>query len=156
MAIWHSIAKLTIGILCGTCEWSKQYTISTIEGTNVQGFSGDSGAGASAQLALPGRIALDSSGKIYIADGFNNRVRMISGGTITTVAGTGTAGFSGDGKAATAAQLTDPIGVAVDSSRNPYIADAGDKVNCKGTTSGTISTLTGNNTAGDYRRTCGP
>ena len=148
MAIWHSIAKLSIGILCGTCAWSQQYTISTIAGTNVQGFSGDSGAAASAQLALPGRIALDSSGKIYIADGFNNRVRMISGGTITTVAGTGTAGFSGDGKAATAAQLTDPIGVAVDSSGNLYIADAGNNVIRKVTTSGTISTIAGNNTAG--------
>src|SRR6266853_1307754 len=148
MAIWHSIAKLSIGILCGTCAWSQQYTISTIAGTNVQGFSGDSGAAASAQLALPGRIALDSSGKIYIADGFNNRVRMISSGTITTVAGTGTAGFSGDGKAATAAQLTAPIGVAVDSSGNLYIADAGNNVIRKVTSSGTISTIAGNNTAG--------
>jgi uncharacterized protein (TIGR03437 family) len=148
MAIWHSLAKLSIGILCGTCAWSQQYMISTIAGTNVQGFSGDSGAATSAQLALPGRIALDSSGKIYIADGFNNRVRMISGGTITTVAGTGTAGYSGDGKAATAAQLTDPIGVAVDSSGNLYIADAGNNVIRKVTTSGTISTIAGNNSAG--------
>jgi len=148
MTIGHSLVKLSIGILCATCAWSQQYTISTIAGTNVQGFSGDSGAAASAQLALPGRIAIDSSGKIYIADGFNNRVRMISGGTITTVAGTGTAGFSGDGKAATAAQLTDPIGVAVDSSGNLYIADAGNNVVRKVTSSGTISTIAGNNTAG--------
>src|SRR5437588_695168 len=148
MTIGHSLAKLSIGILCATCAWSQQYTISTIAGTNVQGFSGDSGAPTSAQLALPGRIALDSSGKIYIADGFNNRVRMISSGTITTVAGTGTAGFSGDGKAATAAQLTDPIGVAVDSSGNLYIADAGNNVIRKVTSSGTISTIAGNNTAG--------
>src|SRR5260370_24976103 len=128
MTIGHSLATLSIGILCGTCAWSQQYTISTIAGTNVQGFSGDSGAATSAQLGLPGRIALDSSGKIYIADGFNHRVRMISGGTITTVAGTGTAGFSGDGKAATAAQLSNPVGVAVDSSGNLYIADAGNNV----------------------------
>ena len=148
MTIGHSLAKLSIGILCGTCAWSQQYTISTIAGTNVQGFSGDSGAPTSAQLALPGRIAVDSSGKIYIADGFNNRVRMISSGTITTVAGTGTAGFSGDGKAATAAQLTDPIGVAVDSSGNLYIADAGNNVIRKVTSSGTISTIAGNNSAG--------
>src|SRR5216684_118868 len=148
MTIGHSLAKLSIGILCGTCAWSQQYMISTIAGTNVQGFSGDSGAPTSAQLALPGRIALDSSGKIYIADGFNNRVRMISSGTITTVAGTGTAGFSGDGKAATAAQLTDPIGVAVDSSGNLYIADAGNNVIRKVTSSGTISTIAGNNSAG--------
>ncbi len=147
MAISNSLVKLSIGIICGSCAWSQQYTISTIAGTNVQGFSGDSGAATSAQLGLPGRIVIDSSGKIYIADGANNRVRMISGGTITTVAGTGTAGFSGDGKAATAAQLTDPIGVAVDSSGNLYIADAGNNVIRK-VTSGTISTIAGNNTAG--------
>ncbi len=148
MAIGHSLAKLSIGIICCTCAWSQEYIISTIAGTSVQGFSGDSGPATSAQLALPGRIAVDSSGKVYIADGANNRVRLISGGTITTVAGTGTAGFSGDGKAATAAQLSDPIGVAVDSSGNLYIADAANNVIRKVTTSGTISTVAGNNTAG--------
>jgi uncharacterized protein (TIGR03437 family) len=148
MATGHFLAKLSIGILWATCAWSQQYMISTIAGTNVQGFSGDSGAPTSAQLGLPGRIAIDSSGKIYIADGANNRVRLISGGTITTYAGTGTAGFAGDGKAATAAQLSDPIGVAVDSSGNLYIADAGNNVIRKVTTSGTISTIAGNNTAG--------
>jgi uncharacterized protein (TIGR03437 family) len=148
MATGHFLTKLSIGILWATCAWAQQYTISTIAGTNVQGFSGDSGPAASAQLGLPGRIAVDSSGKIYIADGANNRVRLISGGTITTYAGTGTAGFSGDGKAATAAQLSDPIGVAVDSSGNLYIADAGNNVVRKVTTSGTISTIAGNNTAG--------
>lgn len=154
MAIAHSLIRLSIGIICGTCAWSQQYTISTIAGTNVQGFSGDGGAPTSAQLGLPGRIAIDSSGKIYIADGANNRVRMISGGTITTVAGTGTPGFSGDGKAATAAQLTDPTGVAVDSAGNLYIADAGNNVIRK-VTSGTISTIAGNNTAG-YSGDTGP
>jgi uncharacterized protein (TIGR03437 family) len=148
MATGHSLTKFSIAMLWASCAWSQQYTISTIAGTNVQGFSGDSGAPASAQLGLPGRIALDSSGKIYIADGANNRVRLISGGTITTYAGTGTAGFSGDGKAATAAQLSDPIGVAVDSSGNLFIADAGNNVIRKVTTSGTISTIAGNNTAG--------
>src|SRR5882762_3222994 len=148
MATGHSLLKFSIGILCAACAWSQEYIISTIAGTNVQGFSGDSGPATSAQLGLPGRIALDSSGKLYIADGANNRVRLISGGTITTVAGTGTAGFTGDGKAATAAQLNDPIGVAVDSSGNLYIADAGNNVIRKVTTSGTISTIAGNNTAG--------
>jgi uncharacterized protein (TIGR03437 family) len=147
MTIGHSLAKLSIAILCATCAWGQQYIISTIAGTNVQGFSGDSGAATSAQLGLPGRIAVDSSGKIYIADGANNRVRMISGGTITTVAGNGTAGYTGDGKAATAAELNDPVGVAVDSSGNLYIADAGNNVIRK-VASGNISTVAGNNTAG--------
>jgi len=148
MATGHSLLKFSIGILCAASAWSQEYIISTIAGTNVQGFSGDSGPATSAQLGLPGRLALDSSGKLYIADGANNRVRLISGGTITTVAGTGTAGFTGDGKAATAAQLNDPIGVAVDSSGNLYIADAGNNVIRKVTTSGTISTIAGSNTAG--------
>jgi len=148
MATAHSLAKLSIGILWAACAWSQQYTISTFAGNNVKGFSGDSGAPNSAQLGLPGRIALDSSGKIYIADGANNRVRLISGGTITTYAGNGTAGFAGDGSAATNAKLNDPIGLALDSSGNLYIADAGNNVIRKVTTSGTISTIAGNNTAG--------
>ncbi|HEY6392401.1 MAG TPA: SMP-30/gluconolactonase/LRE family protein [Bryobacteraceae bacterium] len=149
MATGHFLAKLSIGILWAASAWGQQqYTISTFAGTNVQGFSGDSGAPASAQLGLPGRIALDSSGKIYFADGANNRVRLISGGTITTYAGNGTAGFAGDGSAATNAKLNDPIGLALDSSGNLYIADAGNNAIRKVTTSGTISTIAGNNTAG--------
>ncbi len=66
---------------------------------------------------------MDSAGNVYIADTVNNRIRKVSNGVITTVAGNGTAGFSGDNGPATSAQLYNPIGVAVDSAGNLYIAD---------------------------------
>lgn len=125
----------------------QQYVISTFAGNNTGGYSGDSGPATSAQLNLPGGIAVDSSGNLYIADGGNHRVRKISGGTITTVAGNGTAGYTGDNGAATSAELNDPVDVAVDSSGNLYIADAGNNVIRK-VSNGTITTFAGNNTLG--------
>ena len=138
---------VSIGILFASSGWAQQYTISTIAGNGIQGFSGDSGAAAGSQLNFPATIAVDSSGKIYIADAANNRVRMISGGTITTVAGNGTAGYKGDNAAATSAELSDPVGVAVDSSGNLYIADAANNVVRK-VANGTITTIAGSNSAG--------
>ena len=70
-----------------------------------------------------GGVAVDSAGNIYIADTVNDRIRKVSGGTITTVAGNGSIGFSGDGGPATSASLRAPTGVAVDSAGNLYIAD---------------------------------
>jgi ribosomal protein S18 acetylase RimI-like enzyme/sugar lactone lactonase YvrE len=104
-------------------EVSKTGTITTVAGTGIEGFSGDGGAAASAQLDTPTGLAVDSKGNLYIADSHNHRIREVSGGTITTIAGTGVAGFSGDNGAATAAQLALPSAVAVDSSFNVYIAD---------------------------------
>ena len=103
--------------------------ISTFAGsgtTTVGGFSGDGGAATSARLDSPDAVAVDGSGNVYIADRINNRVRKVdSSGTISTIAGTGTRGFGGDGGAATSAQLNYPEGVAVDGSGNIYIADTG-------------------------------
>jgi uncharacterized protein (TIGR03437 family) len=113
---------------CALCAFGQQYTISTIAGNNTSGFSGDGGAATSAQLNQPGSIVLDSSGNIYFADGGNHRVRKISNGTITTFAGNGTAGYTGDGGAATSAELDNPVGVALDFSGNLFIADAGNNV----------------------------
>ena len=99
-------------------------TITTVAGTGTAGFSGDGGPATSAELNFPGGVAVDGSGNLYIADAINHRVRKVDGsGTITTVAGTGTFGFSGDGGPATSAELNDPDGVAVDGSGNLYIAD---------------------------------
>ncbi len=99
-------------------------TISTVAGNGTVGYSGDGGSATSAQLSAYTKVAVDSSGNLYIADESNHRIRKVtSGGTIYTVAGTGTPGYSGDGGVSTSAQLLSPYGMAFDSSGNLYIAD---------------------------------
>ena len=123
--------------------------ISTVAGTGTQGFSGDGAAATAAQLNSPWDVAVDGSGNLYIADRNNNRIRKVnSAGNISTVAGTGTAGFSGDGAAATAAQLQNPQGVALDGAGNLYIADRGNQRIRKVDSAGVISTVAGNGMAG--------
>ena len=98
--------------------------ITTLAGTGTGGVAGDGGAATSAQVRAAQGTAVDSAGNVYIADTENHRVRKVTpGGIITTFAGTGTAGFLGDGGAATAARLYYPTGVAVDAAGNVYIAD---------------------------------
>ena len=119
------------------------YTITTVAGNGTAGFSGDSGPGNAAQLNGPFSAALDSSGNLYIADQFNHRIRMVdSSGNISTVAGNGTAGYTGDGGAATSANLNDPQGVLVDSSGNIYIADTNNNAVRK-VSGGKISSIVG-------------
>jgi trimeric autotransporter adhesin len=122
-------------------------TITTIAGLGTAGFSGDGGQATSAQLNYPFGVAVDGQGNLYIADQVNQRVRKVSGGIITTVAGTGTAGYSGDGGQATSAQLNYPVGVAVDGQGNLYIAD---QVNqrVRKVSGGIITTVAGTGTAG--------
>jgi|HubBroStandDraft_6_1064221.scaffolds.fasta_scaffold93207_2 sugar lactone lactonase YvrE len=98
-------------------------TITTVAGTGAAGSGGDGGPATSAQLNGPYGVAVDVAGNLYIADTNNNRIREVSGGTITTVAGNGTVGSGGDLGPATSAQLYHPMGVAVDGSGNIYIAD---------------------------------
>lgn len=124
-------------------------TITTIAGTGVQGYSGDNGPAISAQLkALNGQMTTDASGNIYFTDTYNHAVRKIdiTTGTITTIAGTGTLGFSGDGGSATLAQLAYPQGVAIDNSGNIYICDSNNDRVRKISPSGTITTICGNGT----------
>ncbi len=105
--------------------------IGTVVGFRDRGFSGDGGPAAKAQINGPNGIAVDSAGNIYVADGYNARIRKVSAtGIITTVAGTGVAGHSGDGGPATRAQISiqamqgsPPTGIAVDSQGNIYFAE---------------------------------
>lgn len=93
-------------------------------GTGTAGYSGDTGAATSAKLDNPSAAAVDASGNLYIADTYNSRIRKVtSAGIISTYAGDGTAGDTGDGDLAVNAELNLPMGVAVDGSGNVYIAD---------------------------------
>lgn len=117
--------------------------ITTIAGNGTMGFSGDNGPAMSAQLNYPAGVAVDSAGNVYISDFGNNRIRKVSNGVITTVAGGGTGGSLGDNGPATSARLSQPIGVAVDAAGNLYIAD-NQNGRVRKVTNGTITTIAGN------------
>jgi sugar lactone lactonase YvrE len=122
-------------------------TIVTIAGAGDAAYSGDGGAATAARLYRPSNAAADSFGNLYIADTANNRVRKVSpSGVMSTLAGTGVAGDSGDGGQATAAQLNAPAAVAVDATGNVYIADAAAVRNVS--TGGVIGTFAGTGVAG--------
>ncbi len=99
--------------------------INTIAGNGTLGSSGDGGPATAAELNYPGGIAIDRQGNIFICDCYNNRIRRIDAftGIISSVAGTGTAGYSGDWGPATAAELNQPVDVAVDYYNNVYFVD---------------------------------
>jgi uncharacterized protein (TIGR03437 family) len=118
----------------------------TIAGHGDAGYAGDGGPATNAQLATPSGVALDFNGNLYIADTGNHAVRMVVNNKITTVAGNGTAGYSGDGGPAAKAQLNAPLAVATDSAGNLYIADTGNNVVRK-VSGGIITTVAGNGTA---------
>lgn len=117
--------------------------ITTVAGSSSYNL-GDGGAAISGSLSSPTTVALDAQGNMYIADYSHSRIRKVStSGIITTIAGNGTSGFSGDGGAATAAMLYAPIGVAVDGGGNVYIADYINNRVRKVDASGTITTVAG-------------
>ena len=125
--------------------------ITTFAGTGVSGYSGDNGPAASAKLNSPAGLAFNSQGDLFIADYQNHCIRKItmSTGIITTVAGTGSLGFSGDGSLATLAQLSSPTGVGFDASDNMYIADQGNaRVRKVDHLTGIITTVAGNGVTG--------
>ncbi|MGL5004235.1 MAG: hypothetical protein ACRDAM_14955, partial [Casimicrobium sp.] len=123
--------------------------ISTIAGTGVQGFSGDGAEATKAALNYPVHLAFAADGTLLIADNGNHRVRRVgTNGIISTVAGNGTEGFAGDGGAATAAQLNNPVGVATGGNGSIYIGDAQNHRVRRVDTNGVISTVAGNGTAG--------
>lgn len=117
--------------------------IHVVAGTGTIGFSGDGGAAASAMVDQPSSVAVDSSGNVYFADSFNNRIRKIVAGTISTVAGDGQAGWAGDGGLALSAELLQPHSIAIDSSGNIFELDTNTGVIRKITPSGSISQYAG-------------
>lgn len=123
--------------------------ITTVAGTGSCGFSGDSGSATAAKIKLPNGVAFDGAGNMYIADLGNARIRKVNtSGIITTVAGNGTFGGSGDGGPATAAALAQPQGITLDAVGNLYIADYASNVVRKVNSSGIISTVAGNGNRG--------
>ena len=125
--------------------------ITTVAGDGISGFSGDGGLATSASLAFPEGAAVDGSGNLFIADISNQRIRRVDGATgiITTVAGDGTQGFSGDNGLAISASLNAPYGVAVDASGNLFIADAqNDRIRRVDASTGIMSTVAGDGTQG--------
>ena len=120
--------------------------ISTVAGNGVQGLAGDGGLATSAQLNSPASVFLDGSGNLVIADSGNQRVRQVSSGNISTIAG---GGLGGDGAAATSAILANPFNVAEDSAGNVYIADtANNRIRMVNKSTGMISTVAGSGIAG--------
>src|SRR5216684_4095607 len=138
-----SFVLLVVSLCLGTAVLPAQI-ITTVAGTGATTFFGDGGLAISAALNHPRGMAVDASGNIFVADLDNSRVRMISPtGTITTVAGIGLAGFSGDGGAATGAMLNQPQAVAIDAAGNLIIGDTQNRRIRKVDASGTITTIGG-------------
>ena len=122
-------------------------------GTGRGGYTGDGGKAIAAQLNQPGSLAFDGAGNLYISDCFNHCIRKVTtAGIISTVAGTGTAGYNGDGNVATTAQLSFPDGLAVDNEGNLYISDNGNSRLREVNKEGIMTTLVGN---GSVTRTFG-
>ena len=123
--------------------------ISTVAGNGGRGYGGDGGPATNAALNYPKGATIDVYGNVYIADGVNYRIRKVNtAGIISTFAGTGNAGFSGDGGLATAAEISYAYAVATDASGNVYIGDFSNNRVRKVNTNGIISTYAGNGTGG--------
>src|SRR3990172_4151256 len=144
------VVVLVVTVVSGGTAFAAAGDISTFAGTGTGGFSGDGAAATSAQLEAPGGVAVDGDGNIFIADTVNHRIRRVDAvtGLISTFAGT-TGGFSGDGAAATGAQLSYPYGVGVDGAGNVFIADTSNRrVRRVDAGTGLISTVAGTGTFG--------
>ncbi len=124
--------------------------ITTVAGNGTTGFSGDGGPATSAALDGPVGLAIDGHGNIFISDSSNQRIRRVDAttGVISTVAGNGTAGYAGENVAATSAMLNYPLGIAVDSAGNLWIADNDNNRVRRVTAAGLISTVAGLGTQG--------
>ncbi len=125
--------------------------ITTVAGNGTFGYSGDGGPATRASIANTRGVAVDASGNVFITDVYNNRIRKVdTKGIITTAAGKGINGYSGDGGRATNASLSVPCGLAVDASGNLFIADQGNNRIREVSTNGIITTVAGNGANGYY------
>ena len=132
-------------------ELNTSNNVTTFAGTGTAGFSGDGNLATSSRLSNPTQLAFGPNGNLYISDAGNNRIRMVTPGptsVITTVAGDGYAGFTGDGPDATKVGLNFPDSIAFDSKGDLYIADTSDNRIRMVTPAGVISTVAGNGSAG--------
>jgi len=120
-------------------------TLTLVAGNGSRGFSGDNGPATSASFYYPNALAVDAAGNVYISDAFNGRVRKVSNGIITTIAGNGSSTSSGDNGPATSAGFQSLRALALDSSSNLYVVDY---VSVRKITNGTITTVAGNNQLG--------
>ncbi|MEZ4364920.1 MAG: hypothetical protein R2939_01370 [Kofleriaceae bacterium] len=125
--------------------------ITTIAGTGVAGSAGDGGPATAASLGDPVAVAVDGRGDVYISEANSHRIRRVvtATGIITTVAGTGVAGFGGDGGAATSARLSQPAGIEVDGTGNLFIADSDNhRIRRVAASTGIITTVAGTGVEG--------
>ena len=125
--------------------------VTVVAGNGSAGYTGDGGPATSATLSFPQGVAIDTSGNLFVADTNNNVIRRVDANTgiISTVAGTGLAAFTGDGGPATAAALSNPERVAVDSADNLFVADlVNNRIRRVDGATGVISTVAGNGFAG--------
>jgi len=146
MRLWRVVGVVATATIAsaGAFGASGSGTITTFAGNGKAGYSGDGGKATAAKLNFPEGVAVDGKGNVYIVEAVNFRVRKVSpGGTITTFAGTGKKGFSGDGGKATAAKLSFSYGVAVDEKGNVYIADSGNGRVRRVDPGGRITTIAG-------------
>jgi sugar lactone lactonase YvrE len=143
-----SLAAALLPVLC-QAQTAPTYTISAAVGTGTAGFSGDGAAAVDAEVNFPSSMVFDSTGNLYIADQANFRIRKVdTSGNISTIAGTGVSGDTGDKAAATKAELGSIGGIAVDSSGNIFLSDTANNVIRKIATTGIITVFAGTGTAG--------
>jgi hypothetical protein len=143
------VLSVSVALVLAAAAQAATNNIFTVAGTDTAGFFGDGGSATAAHMNAPVGVAATADGGFLIADRDNQRIRrVLPAGTITTVAGNGTRGYSGDGGPATAAPLDNPVGVAATADGGFLIADQGNQRVRRVSPAGTITTVAGNGTEG--------